>query len=338
MNKPAIAALLLATASALLAAGWWLGQQQTPAALDPSGGPERGRVATDLDRAEDLDVDTGIAAPPALDPSAAGSSAPTGPAVASLPPLDLPIDAIFDELADRADRGDAKAACRLAVELQRCRMAGFMGRGTRRLENRATREEDEDRRESMINELARIENERERSETVCSGLSTEQLDQAFRFQQQAAQSLPELRSWAATQPALNFMNFVNELDAWQQYRNTALPWLEAAAMEGDLAALASLTRVHSQRDPRQMRFPPISEPDDERFLLYGSLLERRGISFGPLQQGLDRVRNELDPAVLARVQQQTDTLASRLPQTPAPQGPALRQALGAGTPDPSRCE
>lgn len=337
MNKLAIAASLALAAGTLLAVGWWLGQQQLPAAASLARDASRGGVDAERTDAEDLGFDARISAPPELDLPASDASA-SAAAANPLPALDTPVDLIFDDLAERARRGDARAACRLAVELQRCRVAGFAGRGTRWLESRAAREDDGERREAMISELARAENERERSETVCSGLESSQLDQAFAYQQQAAQAMPELRTWAATQPALNFMNFVNELEAWQQYRSVAIPWLESAAREGDFAALAALARVYAQRDPRQMRLPPVSQPDAERFALYAGLLERRGLSFGPLQAELERARSELEPAALARVQNDIDQLATRLPNTPAPQGSALRRALGAATPDPDVCE
>lgn len=329
--------MILFGAALLVGAGWWLGRQQLPKA--PQSGLERERAhpITAGEGPENLGFQAAIAAPPPLEETAGGPT-PASAESAALPPLDTPVDAIFDDLADRARRGDARAACRLAVELQRCRMAGFMGRGSRRLEGMAAREDDESRRESMIAELARIEAERARSETVCSGLSAEQLEQSFVFQHQAAQQMPELRTWAATRPALDFMNFVNELDRWQQYRDSALPWLEAAARQGDLAAIAAMARVHSARDPSQMRMPPISQPDDERFLLYASLMERSGVTFPPVQRELDRLRNQLDPTAIARVQQQVEQMAPQLPPTPAPHSPAIYRMLGSNTPDPQECE
>ncbi|MCK7592170.1 hypothetical protein [Pseudomarimonas salicorniae] len=335
MNKPALITLSLLAAATLLACGWWIGQQQLPAAAAVDSGIERAAPGGEAQRPDDIALDAGIET---LAGAEAEASSADRPAPEPLPPLDAPVDSVFDALAGRAGRGDARAACRLAMELQRCRMAGFMGRGSGRLESMAAREEDPGRRESMINELARMESEQSRSERICSGLDSSQLDQAFAFQQQAARSMPELRTWAATQPALDFMNFVNELDAWQQYRSTALPWLEAAAAQGDLAAIAALARVHSPREPRRLGFPPISQPDDERFLLYAGLLERSGISFGPMQEGLARVRNELEPARLARIQDETDRIASRLPPAPPGPGPGLSRIWSGGSPDPASCE
>lgn len=334
MARPTTIVLLLLAAGALLAAGWWLGRQPPlPTALAPGSELQRERPDATPHGVDDLALDRRIAAL-----ADAGSDAPAASlAPLALPPADVPLDSVFDELAERARRGEARAACRLAVELQRCRRAGYIGRGSRYLENRATREDDDDRRETMINELARIEAERERSEAVCSGLSSQQLDQAFAFQQQAAHALPELRTWAATQPALDAMNFVNDLEAWQQYRSVALPWLEQAAHNGDLAALIALARIHGQRDRRGFMFPPIRQPDDERYLLYASLLERRGISTPPLQRGLQRVRRELDATTLARLQDEVEARAAAQPSATPPRGEALFRAFSGSGPEPADC-
>lgn len=334
MQRTTMVALLLVSAGALLAAGWWLGRQAPmPEALTATGELQRERPDAARGTVADLQLDRPVSAPPE-------ASAPASPAAsgsAPLPPLDAPLDSVFDELADRARRGEARAACRLAVELQRCRRAGYIGRGSRRLESMAAQEDDLDRRESMIGELARIEAERERSETVCSGVTGDQLAQAFAFQQQAAQAMPELRTWAATHPALDAMNFVNELDAWQQYRHVALPWLEQAALDGDPAALIALVRIHGQSDRRGFLFPPIRQPDDERYLLYASLLERRGISTPPLQRGLARVRRELDPATVARVQDQAEALAAQQPSASLMRPDLLRRAFSGSGPEPADC-
>jgi len=45
-----------------------------------------------------------------------------------LPPANTPIAEIFDLLKQRADTGDGKAACRLSIELMRCRHAKNMSK------------------------------------------------------------------------------------------------------------------------------------------------------------------------------------------------------------------
>lgn len=339
MNKATVAISIALAAGSLLAAGWWLGQRHLPAAAELGSSPSRAALDAAAGGPRDLALDPQITAPSGLDAPSGGSAAGAGTLPEPLPAADMPIDEIFDALAERAAKGDARAACRLVVELQRCRSAGFFGRGTRGLERRAIREEDGARREAMISQLARLEHERERSHTVCSGLSSEQLDRAFAYQQQAAQALPSLRTWAATHPALSIPNFVNELDAWQQYRRVALPWLESAALQGDYTALVALARAHAEREPHRMNLPPLSEPDVERFALYAGLLERRGLHIGLLQAELARARAGLEPAALGRVEREIDRLAATLPDTPPPQGPALGRAIsGILPPDSSACE
>ena len=43
-----------------------------------------------------------------------------------LPPVDAPLALILESLAERADAGDAKAACRLAMELIRCQATAYL--------------------------------------------------------------------------------------------------------------------------------------------------------------------------------------------------------------------
>jgi hypothetical protein len=53
--------------------------------------------------------------------AAANSIGKTRPKRLALPPVDAPLATIIEPLAARADAGDTKAACRLAMELIRCR-------------------------------------------------------------------------------------------------------------------------------------------------------------------------------------------------------------------------
>ncbi|CAD0356699.1 hypothetical protein LYZ86_09005 [Xanthomonas hortorum pv. cynarae] len=66
--------------------------------------------------------DRSIEAVPLRAPSAVMPGRQAKPAVASapLPPADTPLRQVFDELSRRAEQGDPAAACRLAIELERC--------------------------------------------------------------------------------------------------------------------------------------------------------------------------------------------------------------------------
>jgi hypothetical protein len=288
----------------LLAVGAWL--TRDPAAALPGGGrPEAPRRALESQSIEPAP----IASPPPLAIRSAEATAttedPADPFV--LPPDDTPVSEIFDPLLARARGGDARAACRLARELQRC------ARDSRRprdadVEARIAGESDPRRRESMIAYLVRIEEQRERSQRVCGGLDEAQLAQAFGLQFQAAQARPELRVWFALSPALDTSMFVNDLDRWQEYRRVARPWLEAAAAEGDLTAVIALARVHGDDRRPGPPFPPFREIDDARFLTYATLLDRYGLNLPPVQRAAEEARNQLDPLALAQV----DADAARL--------------------------
>jgi hypothetical protein len=188
-----------------------------------------------------------------------------------------------------------------------------------------SREDDEQRRDSMIDFAARYEEERERSDRLCGGVTRDQLDQAFALQVQAAQARPDLRVWVALQPALDQRFFVNDLERWQQYRSVALPWLEGAAAEGDLTALIALTRIHGDDRNVGPRTPPFRVIDDARMVTYASLLERYGVTVNPIMRAAEQARGRLDPAQQAQAEQQA--VALYRPEAAPPDASAAREVL-----------
>ena len=71
-------------------------------------------------------VITAALAAPAVATTVPTSSGHTASASEPLPPADAPAAKVFDGLKQRADAGDAHAACRLAIELLRCRNLPLM--------------------------------------------------------------------------------------------------------------------------------------------------------------------------------------------------------------------
>lgn len=333
---------LVAGGLALLAAGWWLGRQPVdtpataaPSALQRSGAPDAtGAEVADLQRG-----DLAIAAPAA--PS--GATAPTAaalPVAEPLPPADTPVVDLLAALRERARRGDPSAACRLASELQRCQNAAIWSERSRYMEASAAREQSSERRESMVNWLARVEEETARSEKVCAGLADEDFAEAFAMQQMAAQARPELRPWAAINPALDPQNFLDDLEQWAEYRRTAQNWLETAAAEGDIAALVVLARIHANDSRPHMGNPPLRQPDDARYLLYARLLEQRGVSFPPVQHGMEAARARLSPEQLANIETEVQRVGAGMPKEPVSPGQLgeLMQRSLNSAPDPADCE
>jgi hypothetical protein len=195
-----------------------------------------------------------------------------------------------------------------------------------RMEDWAARQDNSRRREAMIEHLARLQNEQQRAESVCADLPEAHFDLAFALQLQAARAMPELRVWAASNPALDTQNFVNELARWEEYRRIALPWLQAAAEEGDLAALIVLARIHGDSRRPGPQTPPFRQIDDAAFVHYANVLERRGVVLPRLQSAASEARNRLDADTLARVQDMTDALAAKQPSA-VPDDAAIRQAM-----------
>jgi hypothetical protein len=300
MRRVPYAVVLGVCAVSLLGAGWWLGRRDV--APSPAPGSVPSTRAGDASDAIVVDAQSGDArAPETRSARSATQTAAIAPAVpAPLPAADAPLAQVFDELLERARAGDAGAACRLASDLSRCRFANGMRRGMDRdeFDRRIAREDDEARRDSMIDFIARMEEERERVDAICTGITSAQIELAFPLQQQAAQARPELRVWAALQPALNQRLFAGELDSWQQYRQTALPWLEAAAAEGDLSAVIALARVHGDERSFGPPVPPFRVIDDGRFLTYALLMERYGMQVPAVQRAAAEARARMDPRLV----------------------------------------
>ena len=234
-------------------------------------------------------------------------------AVEPLPPADTPVIELLDTLRERARRGDASAACRLASELQRCQRARFMATHQVRMEESAAQVDNPRRREAMIQHLARLQGEHDRAKAVCADLQDSHYAEAFPLQLQAAQSRPQLRVWAASNPALDAQNFVNELEAWAEYRRVALPWLQQAADDGDLAALIVLARIHGDGRRIGPMTPPFRQLDDAAFVRYAGLMERRGVSIPPVMQAAAAARSRLDAEALARIDSEIAVQAARQP-------------------------
>jgi hypothetical protein len=307
--------LLAIGALALLTLGWWLGQRQGDTPPIAAGGPDT-PAATPVEAKPVAPVENARAARAS---SPAGQPVPVSPGAAVDTPAPLPLPPpgtrladVYDELLERARRGDARAACRLAADLGRCRNAPMMpggGRGVRRIERRIARIDDEQRREAMIDMVATAESWREQAAQVCDGLTEAQLSQAFALQVQAATALPELRLRAVLQPAVDHMFPASDLEQWQQYRQLAQPWLEQAAAEGDMAAIMALVRVHGDARRPSPPWPPYRDIDDGRLVTYATLLERYGMGARFIGEGVvEAARARLDPAALRRAEDRAQAL------------------------------
>jgi hypothetical protein len=261
------------------------------------------------------------AGPMAKEAAPETASAATTFAWPPLPAMNLPAAQVFDELAERARRGDAAAACRLASDLQRCGKILGQRELAADLQDQAARYEQAPT--TMIDAIGTIERQQEGVGDRCDGLQPAQLAQAFDFQRQAALARPELRVWFALNPALERRDFVNELERWAEYRRLAMPWLEAAARRGDAAALFALARVHGDLRRNSPPYPPFRLDDPVRALAYNELLLRLGVDLRGIHIGADTARARLDADGRVRAADLVDELSLHA-------GPALdKQAIQA---------
>jgi hypothetical protein len=343
MRRAPLLIAVIVLAAALLGAGWWLGRRETSAAvpLPAAGGAQ---AETDTDAVQGA-LPAAAAATASTETKAAEAVSLPGAAAlaaAPLPPAGSKVAEIYEELMTRARQGDSRAACRLAADLQRCRWAPtgatLRDRRTEDWETRIAEIRDEAQRERMIRMMATIEARQEEAVQMCEGLTRDQVDQAFALQMQAAAARPELRVHAALAPALDRMFPAGELDRWQQYRQTAQPWLEQAAAAGDLAAIIALARVHGDDRRPGPPVPPYRDLDDARFVTYATLLERYGMQIAPVARAAEAARGRLDAAAVRRAEAQADALyRPEVSFDPAQRDAAMRQSMPAPT-DAPRCD
>ncbi len=262
---------------------------------------------------------------------------PMPPAEAApLPPLDAPVAEIFEPLAARARAGDARAACRLAAELGRCRAAQRSSRFASDLERDLARREDSPQHE--VDRVVRAEAYAASASQRCEGLREDQLATTFDWQRQAALLDPARRVNFALAPALNPRDFLHDLERWAEYRSVALPWLEQAAREGDAAALIVLARIYGDHREHVMVPPPLRIRDDARFVLYAALADHVGVGFPVVNRSAAEARERLSPAQQAEIDAQIAEWRTRLAPIDDPaEAEVARGAAHRGMIEPGDC-
>lgn len=130
-----------------------------------------------------------------------------------LPPPNTPVATVLASLASLAERGSAPAACRIAVELQKCQRAAQALEMAAVISSSANPSpETADLAETMLKGS-------EYWGAACKGISADQLQQAFSYQTIAFDNGDlKLRRWYVQRPALNPLNFMSDLVAWRQYQ------------------------------------------------------------------------------------------------------------------------
>ena len=145
-----------------------------------------------------------------------------------------------------ADAGDAGAACRLAFDLDRCRLVPEHEHLAVRLgadldANSKAPLPDAERIDALRSNLDSVIAQLAADRAFCAGVGTDSANSAWRYLLRAAQAgdVPSMTRFAVL-PPLDEQDTGTDPEGWRAYRENAVPFLETAAQRGDVDALSIL--------------------------------------------------------------------------------------------------
>lgn len=250
-------------------------------------------------------------------PPAAASTAP--PAAAALPPLDAPLASVIDELVARARQGDARAACRLGMDLGACATLGMtrqmrswseqaLSGGDERLSRRGV-QAPEQAREQMIDRVASALERESQLETLCAGIEPRQIETAPFWTLRAA----ELGHSAVSEIALT-QRLLGSLESQRRmldaYAEAAPKILEREVAAGNLGVIRVLVMAYAS-DPRWQAsslLPGLVGNDPARGYAYALAMERAGAARPGTEGPREALRNSLRPEELLRAEREASAL------------------------------
>ncbi|VXB06832.1 conserved hypothetical protein [Luteimonas sp. 9C] len=194
---------------------------------------------------------------------AAGRQAAAPQADAPLPDPETPLLQIHDTLVRRAATGDARAACRLAAEHERCESSRQQLRAVDAQKAQMTRSLE---RQSTVTELMqqratqarnRLRGRRDSLAPVlanCEAVPPLSPTERTRYWRQAALAghLPAMRHYASGS-AFRLHELMDTLPALQVYRREAEPIALRAASHGDVASMYALALAYASFDDGRRR-------------------------------------------------------------------------------------
>ena len=214
---------------------------------------------------------TAVASNPAHD---SGNTNPT--AQQPLPALDLPVAAMFNELKQRADRGDALASCRLAVELIECNQAAQFA-GITAMQNAAASEHDlaAAGMDEAAEHIAAMQLQQLEGEKRCAGISESQRELAGIYLAQAAsagvgEAMIRYSEGQGLRAQNSIFGMLRDL-GFDQWRRDAPRFLHKALVNGEPSAAVILMSAYS--DDNSLIGGLIAD-DPVQFYSYRLLIDR----------------------------------------------------------------
>lgn len=269
----------------------------------------------------------------------ARSGRPAPLSSAPLPPLDAPLAAVVRELKPRAQAGDARALCRLAVEYRYC--AELQGRmqmiesGVARAQERAQQGDQQggeggqsDRRGDWRSTERMASAFEQTSELYrhCEGVDVPKSSEIVRYMREAAVAgHPQAASQYVSGELFTNSDMLDNLPELALYRDNAESMALAAVAQGDLRTAWTLAEAYASEsgDRRRTLLAQAVDPQPVRALsLLYALRTAVGDPMGTADPG---------QVILPRLQQRIASLERRLPSADVARARSEPTSIGAST-------
>lgn len=237
---------------AVAVAAYWLGNRQATSGVAPEDGQvtiNRAEERTVADAPKEKKRTKATRRTVAVPKPTASSTTPSKPASTAAATNDqAPFAERFNALKERAEAGDSMAACEIVKTLQTCqglkRTRLQMASATRQQRNQKPSEKPEQIK--RLNErVDKLNTRLGLMEQTCSGLTKDDHQQAFYYQQLGAlHGSPELQRMFVLNPALSGMNYAQMIESLRLYQEAA-PAVGLEMLErGDASAVGYLAYVN----------------------------------------------------------------------------------------------
>jgi hypothetical protein len=224
-----------------------------------------------------------------------------------LPPTMTPVTEVITQLDQRAESGDARAACRIAEDLQNCRQQRDSLNLAANIAGPNVSFSGPMKPEKLVAQL--IENN-EKHAAMCEGVDDRLLARAYHYQALAADhDSNAFQRWLAVAPTMDRMDFLSHLNDWRDYQHRAEAYFDSLMSQHRLADLPLLLRIYAPFDPQLMYRPPYRRDDPATFLALYQLARQNNLTIWP---PLDSVARSMlataSPQLLAQVNARVLTL------------------------------
>lgn len=213
----------------------------------------------------------------------------------TLPSLDLPLSQTLIPLKAMLASGDGRAGCQLVAQLRYCR-DNVSQQKEILLSHRSTLKETKERDEKYKFLADHIEFQTKnlaRADEYCANIPQSELNNVSQYSLAAAQTgnVSAMREYVM-QPPSDAKNFLNELEAWQRYKEWAPQMAERAMAAGDISTIGF---IRLQLAGKWFVSPPIVQKDMQRSAILYFLLVQTETRYKLGDYEMKSISDELGP-------------------------------------------